>query len=109
MQDIGKLIFFGAAGVGAIAAAIYLGLLVRKLVISIRHGSASRPMLVNYAGLAFGLALPFMVLGIVMWGGLPWWVIIPFRATRSYAAGDVPNRTGIDATKLMLMPAGTIH
>jgi hypothetical protein len=68
-----------------VAAAIYLALLVRMFITAMRHGQAHRPMLVNYAALAFALAVPFMVLGLVLWVGLPWWFLVlfvPFVAMR---------------------------
>jgi hypothetical protein len=42
-------------------------------------------MWLNYAALAFFLALPTMVVGLVLWGRLDWWSLLlfaPFVATR---------------------------
>lgn len=79
MESIGELIFYVALIAFAVAAATYLALLLRMIVISIRRGEARRPALVNYAGLvAFGLSLPLMIVGLVMWGRLPWWFVLLF-------------------------------
>jgi hypothetical protein len=38
------------------------------LIVAIRRRGARRPMWLNYAALLFGLALPAMVVGLVLWG-----------------------------------------
>jgi len=78
MTVSGELIFYLALIAFAAAAATYLALLLRMIVISIRSGDARRPALVNYAGLAFGVALPLMIVGLVLWGRLPWWFVLLF-------------------------------
>lgn len=78
MESIGEFIFYLALTVFVVAAATYLALLLRMIVMSIRGGDGRRPLLVNYAGLAFGLALPLMIVGLVLWGRLPWWFVVLF-------------------------------
>jgi hypothetical protein len=55
------------------------------LIVAIRRRGARRPMWLNYAALLFGLALPAMVVGLVLWGRLDWWFVLlftPFVAMR---------------------------
>lgn len=78
MESIGELIFYVALIAFAVTAATYLALLLRVIVITIRRGDARRPALVNYAGLAVGLAIPLMIVGLVLWGRLPWWSVLLF-------------------------------
>jgi hypothetical protein len=85
LEAVGETIFYLAVIIGAIAGATYLSLLARMIVTSIRSGGARRPALVNYAALAFGLAVPTMIVGLVLWGRLPWWFVLlfaPFAAMR---------------------------
>ncbi|HEX9634963.1 MAG TPA: hypothetical protein VGB34_05695 [Candidatus Limnocylindria bacterium] len=94
---MGETIFYLAILVAATAGTVYLFLLVWMLVASIRNAQVRRPALVNYAALAFGLAMPTMIIGLVLWGRLPWWFVLlfaPFAATRLvlFKAGQSVSR-----------------
>lgn len=85
MESVGEAVFYLALVVWTGAAAVYFILLIRMVVVAIRRGGADRPMVVNYAALVFGLSIPVMVVGLVIWGRLPWWVLLlfaPFLAMR---------------------------
>jgi hypothetical protein len=52
---------------------------------------------VNYAALALGLAVPMMIVGLMLWGRVPWWFVIlfaPLVATRLvlFKAGQSVSR-----------------
>ena len=85
MSSVGQLVFYLAVGVGALAAVVRIAGLLRMAILGFRGHPARRPMWVNYAGLTFGLAVPIMVVGLVLWGRLDWWFVLlfaPFVAMR---------------------------
>lgn len=90
MERFGEVVFYLALVVGVGGAAIAFSTLVSLLVASIRGRGYQRPMYLNYAQLAFGLAIPAMIVGLVLWGRLPWWFILlfaPFVALRFFLFG----------------------
>ena len=85
MEGTGKTVVYIAIAVGAVAAAAYLSGLLWMIGVAIRHRGARRPMWLNYAALLFGLAVPAMVVGLVLWGRADWWLLLlftPFVAGR---------------------------
>jgi hypothetical protein len=87
MEAIGQTVSYIAIAVGAVAAASYLSGLLWTIGVAIHHRGAHRPMWLNYAALLFGLAIPAMVVGLVLWGRADWWVLLlfaPFVAMRFF-------------------------
>ena len=85
MERVGQIVFYGAIGAGALAATAYMSGLVWMLIVAIRNHGARRPMWLNYAGLAFALTVPIMVVGLVLSGRVDWWFLLllaPFVAMR---------------------------
>jgi hypothetical protein len=85
MEGVGQTVFVGAIAAAAVAAIAYVSGLVWMVVVASRHHGARRPMWLNYAALALGLAVPTMVVGLVLWGRLDWWFLLlfaPFVAAR---------------------------
>jgi len=85
MEGVGQTVFYVAIAAGAVAVVAYISGLVWMVIVVIRHHGARRPMWLNYAGLAFRLAVPTMVVGLVLWGRVDWWFLLlfaPFVVTR---------------------------
>jgi len=78
MENVGHVLFLLAIGVGAAAAGAYILGLFRMLVVAVQKGKAHRPMWLNYAALTFGLAVPVMIVGLVLWQRLDWWFLLIF-------------------------------
>jgi Ca2+/Na+ antiporter len=99
VEAVGQVLFYAAIAAGGGAAAIWISGLVWMVVAAIRKHGARRPMFVNHAALAFRLAVPVMVVGLVMLGRLDWWFVLlfaPFVALRFilFRAGTSISRRG---------------
>jgi hypothetical protein len=87
VESVGQVLFFLALGVGLVAAVAWISGLLWMAAAAVRNHSTRRPMWVNYAAPTFGLAVPVMVVGLVLWRRLDWWLVlvfVPFVAMRFF-------------------------